>query len=220
MQAKSGDVPYVVAQGATLLIGYSTAGGYVNTGMQIYGSGAASTAGFYLAGGKTYNAQGEIQLLSVPTTIRQYGAGLASIGTCNPYNIGLDCTAAASGSAIDPNIQMVSVNWGMSVQVDAGANTASGDLTINGPLNVNAPGHGFYKYGTGSLVLNGVATSNNTAVQIQGGTVICGTANCLGTNANLPISSGCTLVLNGYNQGVANLSVRVPLSARPRPKPP
>ena len=36
---------------------------------------------FYLQGGKTYNASGQIVLLTAPTTIRQYGSGLANIGT-------------------------------------------------------------------------------------------------------------------------------------------
>ena len=41
----------------------------------------------------------------------------------------------------------------MSMQIDAGANTATGDLTINGPLNVGSLG--FYKRGAGSLRLEG-----------------------------------------------------------------
>ena len=77
VQNKSGDTPYTVAQGATLKIGYSTGGGYANTGLTINGNGAAATTGFYLHGGKNYNASGQIVLLTAPTTIRQYGSGLA-----------------------------------------------------------------------------------------------------------------------------------------------
>ncbi len=204
VQNKSGDAPYAVAQGATLRIGYSTGGGYAATGLTINGNATADPGGFYLKGGKTYNASGQIALLVAPTTLRQYGSGLASIGTFDIGGNGLWCSSAASGSLLDPNLQLVSSGYGMSVQVDAGANTAAGDLTINGPLNVGSLG--FYKRGAGSLVLNGTATSANTAVQLQGGTVICGTPNCLGVNANVPVSSGAKLALNGFDQAVAALN--------------
>lgn len=201
VQNKSGDTPYSVAQGATLKIGYSTGGGYANTSLTISGDGASAPTGFYLGGGKSYNSSGQIILQSAPTTLRQYGAGLASLGTFDINGNGLWCTAAASGSVIDSNIQMISSGYGMSVLVDTGANTGSGDLTINGPLNVGSLG--FYKRGPGSLRLNGTATTGHTALQLQGGTVICGAANCLGPNAALLISAGATLDLNGFSQTVA-----------------
>ena len=204
VQNKSGDAPYTIAQGATLKVGYSTGGGYANTALSINGSGAAATAGFYLAGGKNYNASGQIVLLIAPTTIRQYGSGYANIGTYDINGNGLWCTAAASGSALDANVQMISSGYGMSVQVDAGTNNATGDLTINGPLNVTS--QGFYKRGTGSLRLNAAATAANTALNLQGGMVICGAANCLGTKAAVPVASGATLALNGFNQTVGSLS--------------
>ncbi len=204
VQSKSGDTPYTVAPGAKLKIGYSTGGGYANTGLTISGSGVSATDGFYLLGGKNYNSSGQIVLQAAPTTIRQYGSGYANIGIFDINGNGLWCTAAASGSALDPNIQMISLGYGMSMQIDAGANTVSGDLTINGPLNVGS--QGFYKRGNGSLVLAGTATSANTAVNLQGGTVICGAPNCLGANAAVPVSSGATLALNGFNQTVASLN--------------
>ncbi len=204
VQSKSGDTPYTVAQGATLKVGYSTGGGYASTGMSINGSGAGATSGFYLAGGKNYNASGQIVLLIAPTTIRQYGSGYANIGTYDINGNGLWCTAAASGSALDANVQIISSGYGMSAQVDAGTNNASGDLTINGPLNVTSLG--FYKRGSGSLLLKGTATTANTALNLQGGMVICGAANCLGTKAAVPVSSGATLALNGFNETVGSLS--------------
>ena len=209
VQNKSGDTPYIVSQGAILKLGYSSGGGYANTGLIINGSGASATAGFYLQGGASYNANGQIVLQTFPTTIRQYGYGLASIGTFDINLNGLWCKAAASGSAIDPNIQMSSSGYGMSVLVDAGVNTATGDLTINGPLNVGAEywwSAGFFKRGTGSLVLNGVATSGNFALNLQGGTVLCGITNCIGVNASVPISSGTSLLLNGFSQTTASLN--------------
>ena len=204
VQNKSGDSPYMVAQGATLKLGYSTGGGYANTGLTINGNGASATTGFYLLGGQSYNASGEIILQMAPTTLRQYGSGLGSIGTFDINGNGLWCSAAASGSAADPNIQMVSRGYGMSAQIDAGANTSSGDFIINGPLNAGAMG--FYKRGSGSLVLKGTASSGNAALNVQGGTVMCGIANCIGANAAVPISSGATLALNGYNQAIASLN--------------
>ena len=204
VQNKNGDTPYAVAPGATLKLGYSTGGGYANTALTISGSGVAATTGFYLAGGKTYNASGEIVLQAAPTTLRRYGTGYANIGTFDINGTGLWCTAAASGSALDPNLEIVSAGYGMSMQIDAGANTSTGDLTINGPLNVGSLG--LYKRGGGSLALNATALTGNTAVQVQGGTVICGVANCLGVNANVPVSSGATLALNGFNQTAASLA--------------
>jgi autotransporter-associated beta strand protein len=205
VQSKSGDTPYAIAQGATLRIGYSTGGGYANTGLTINGDGASATTGSYLAGGKTYNASGQIVLLTAPTTIRQYGSGYANLGTFDINGNGLWCSAAASGSASDPNVQMVSSGYGMSAQIDAGVNTATGDFTINGPLNVGSGG--FYKRGAGSLVLKGAATTGNTALNVQGGSVICGANNCIGANAAVPISGGASLWLNGFNQTVASLSL-------------
>ena len=207
---KTGDSPYVVTNGATLQIGYSTAGGYANTGMQIYGDGVSATTGLYLAGGTTYNVSGTPTLLGGPTTIRQYGSGLAALGIFDINSEGLWCTAAASGSIIDSNIQIVNDGYGMALQTDAGANTATGDLIINGPLNVNAQNgiYGLYKRGSGSLRLNGVATAVNCGLDIVAGSVICGSDECIGTNAILEIAAGATLYINGTSQTVANLLSR------------
>lgn len=207
VQNKSGDTPYAVSLGATLKISYDTGGGYANTGLTIAGDGTNATTGFYLAGGKTYNASGQIVLQNAPTVIRRYGSGYANIGTFDINGDGLWCTAAASGSALDANVQLVSSGYGMSARVDAGTNTAAGDLTVNGPLNVNSPGYGFYKRGAGSLVLKGAASTSNSGLILQGGTVICGAANCIGANAAVPLDSGTTLALNGFSQSVGSLKV-------------
>ena len=205
LTAKSGDVAYVVTNGATLKIGYSTGGGYANTAMTIYGDGTSATTGFYLAGGKNYNVSGAVVVNNAPTTIRQYGSGLANIGIFDfNSNPGLSITAAASGSVIDANIQMVNLGYGMVLTTAPGVNNATGDLIINGPLGVT--GSGFFKRGTGSVLLNGVAASANGGLQLQAGTVICGVNNCIGTNASLPISSGATLIMNGYSQSVPNVT--------------
>ncbi len=202
MASKSGDVVYTVTNGATLKIGYSTGGGYANTGLKVYGDGVSATTGFYLAGGAKYNVNGGLVVNTAPTTIRQYGSGLASIGIFDiNTNPGLSISAAASGSVLDANIQLVSDGYGMVVTTATGAGTATGDLVINGPLNVGSLG--FYKRGTGSVWLNGVATSGNAAIQLQSGTIFCGANSVLGQYATLNTSSGTTLDLKATSQTVA-----------------
>jgi len=196
------DLPYVVSNGASLKIGYSTGGGYSNTKLLVYGSGASSASGFYLAGGKTYDTAGELELLGAPSTIRQYGSGYANLAIFDINGTGLYCSAAASGSATDPNIDFTSEGYGMAFQVDAGTNTALGDMTFNGPLN--AASLGFYKRGAGSLRLNAAALPGNNSLQLQAGTVICGATNCIGTNAFLNVGSSGTLIVGGTSQTVSN----------------
>jgi hypothetical protein len=205
--AKNGDSPYVVTNSATLKIGYSTGGGYANSALQLYGDGTAATTGLYLLGGKTYNVNGGVVVNSAPTTIRQYGSGLAAFGIFDiNSNPGLSITAAASGSVIDANIQMVNDGYGMVVTTAAGANTATGDLVLNGPLSVDGHNgiYGLIKRGGGSLRLNAAATTNNSGLNLSAGSVICGAANCIGTNATLKTSAGATLDLNGTSQTVSN----------------
>ncbi|MCX6926813.1 MAG: hypothetical protein NT154_26955, partial [Verrucomicrobia bacterium] len=214
--AKSGDSPYVVTNGATLKIGYSTGGGYANTAMTIYGDGVAATSGLYLMGGKTYNVSGGVVINSAPTTIRHYGTGMAGIGMFDINGApGLSFSAAASGSVLDSNIQMVSSGYGMVLTTAPGAKTTTGDLIINGPLNVGSLG--FLKEGTGSIRLNAVAAPGNLALNVMNGTVICGTNNCVGANAILNLGavkvSGVVpkattvLDLNGFSQTVTNASL-------------
>ena len=204
--AKRGDSAYIVTNSATLKIGYSTGGNYASTAMQIYGDGVAATTGFYLKGGQNYNCSGQVQLLGAPTTIRQYGTGLAGLGTFDINGNGIWCTAAASGSATETNIQMVSSGYGMSAQIDPGANTTTGDLIINGPLNI--PGvFGFVKRGTGSLRLNAAALAGNGALDIRAGTVICGINNCVGANAGLKFLAGTTLDFKGTSQTATNATL-------------
>ena len=208
--AKNGDSPYVVTNGATLRIGYSTGGGYAATGLQLYGDGTAATTGFYLKGGQNYNCSGQIQLLNAPTTIRQYGTGLAGLGMFDINGNGIWCTAAASGSVTDTNIQMVSRGYGMSAQIDPGANTAIGDLIINGPLNIPASSdapYGFVKRGNGSLRLNAAALAANSGLRILAGSVICGVNNCMGANCSLQVPAGGTLDFNGTSQMVSNATL-------------
>jgi autotransporter-associated beta strand protein len=202
--ASASDRPYVVNPAGTLRLGYTTGGGYANTNLKLHGDGVAATTGLYLRGGASYNASGTIELLTAPTSIRQYGEGLAAIGMFDINGTGINGSAAASGSVIDANIQMISLGFGMSMTNAAGAATATGDLVINGPLNVG--NLGFIKRGTGSVRLNGTATTGNLSVRIEGGRVITGVANAIGVNAALPISAGASLELNGFDQASSSLS--------------
>ncbi len=206
IQQKSGDAPYSVARDATLKIGYSTGGGYANTGITITGSGAASSAGLHLSGGINYNVAGGLIISGAPSVIRQYGTGLAGIGTFDiNVNPGLSITADASGSSIDANIQIISLGYGMVVTTAAGARTASGDLTLDGPLNVGSLG--LFKRGAGSLALKAPAATGNAAVNLQSGSILCGAAQCLGTKASVSLSSGTALSFGGFDQSVASLAI-------------
>jgi autotransporter-associated beta strand protein len=202
--ARSADNPYVIDPNGTLRLGYTTGGGYVPTNIKLHGAGVEATTGLYLAAGASYNASGTIELLTAPTTIRHYGEGLAAIGMFDINGNGMNVSTEASGSVIDGNIQMISRGYGMSMTIASGAATTTGDLVINGPLNIG--NGGLYKRGTGSVRLNGTATTDNLGVQIQGGRVIAGAAGALGANAILPISGGAVLDLNGFDQEAATLS--------------
>ena len=202
---RSVDVTYLITNNAILKIGYTTGGSYANTAMAIYGNGTNNPGGLYLAGGKNYNVSGGVVVYGAPTDIRQYGSGYASFGIFDyNSNPGLCISAQASGSVLDPTVQFVNDGYGMVVTTTNGANTANGDLIMNGPLNVT--GSGCFKRGPGSLLLNGVANAANGGLQIQAGSVICGVNNCVGTGASLVFSSGTTLLLNGYSQTVPSVT--------------
>jgi autotransporter-associated beta strand protein len=202
--ARTGDTPYVIAAPATLLLGYNSGGGYANSNIKINGAGVSATTGLYLIGGASFNASGGIELLTAPTTIRHTGTGLASIGTFDINGNGIVGSVASSGSIIDGNIQMISRGFGMSVNIPAGADTATGDLLINGQLNVG--NLGFIKRGAGSVVLGSPGTTGNVAVRIEGGSIITAALGALGVNADLLISSGAGLVLSGNSQAARNLT--------------
>ena len=205
VQAKSGDCTYVVNHGATFRCGYSTGGGgYVNTGLTLYGDGVAATTGFYLLGGKTYNVAGGLTVNDAPTTIRQYGSGLAAMNIFDNNAAGLSISAAASGTVVDSNIQFINGSYGMTVTTVVGANTSSGDLVMNGQLNVT--GSGLVKRGAGSLALNGAATTSNAALQLVAGSVITGINNAIGINSALSTIAGAKLVVNGTSQTVASIA--------------
>lgn len=200
---KTNDVPYVINSDATLKLDYSTQANYANTNLKITGNGIAATTGFYLKGGSSYNASGTIEILAAPTTIRQYGSGLAAIGIFDNNGTGIRTVAPSSGSVVESNIQLVSRGYGMTVDTAIGTATATGDLVINGPLNVGSGG--FFKRGPGSVALNAAATTGNLGLHILDGSVITGVANAIGANSLLDIASGKKLVLQGFSQVTSTL---------------
>ncbi|WP_367875035.1 beta strand repeat-containing protein [Luteolibacter sp. Populi] len=201
---KAGDAPLVVEAAGTLKIAHTNGGGYANSNLKVHGAGTAATTGLYLEGSSTYNGAGTLQLLDAPTTIRHSGTGVAGIGQFDINADALTTVAASSGSVIDTDIQLISRGYGMSLNIATGAATATGDLVINGALNID--NLGLYKRGAGSILLNAEATALNKAVKIQAGSVIAGTANVLGANAELQIAAGTKLVMNGFSQAAGSLS--------------
>jgi len=193
------DTAYTVAQGATLKYGYNTATSYNgNPAITINGNGASDPSGLYILGGKTLTfGAGALDLKGAPTTIRAFGTG---IGNLQPalYSAPLYAEASASGSVIDASVNIVFNNYiygGLNIQTDAGANTATGDLTINGALtgsfSNSSQSNALNKTGTGSLKLTGSNTFNlsgSTAVNVQNGVLILS-----GGNNRLPVATQITL---------------------------
>lgn len=205
VNSRTGDSPYEIDSTGTLRIGYSTGGGYAGTGLTIHGAGAAAVTGLYLKGGTSYNTNGGLVLVDAPTTIRQYGTGVAEIGAFDVNTNPMIVRAAASGSATDANVNFVSRGYGMSITIEAGTNTATGDFILNGALDVNHSGNGFYKRGAGSLLLNSSATANNQYVHVMAGSILTGVNGALGVNAKIEVRTGAKLVLNGTTQNTSSL---------------
>ncbi|BCU76390.1 autotransporter-associated beta strand repeat-containing protein [Luteolibacter sp. LG18] len=227
------DTAYTVAQGATLKYGYDTVAAYNgNPAITINGNGAGDPSGLYILAGKTlYTGYtgGTLNIVGAPTTIRAYGAGIGNLSpalyTGGNFGTPWHIEAAASGSVIDPSVNIVFNNYiygGLYIQTDAGGNTAAGDLTINGALTGNFTSilqdNTLYKIGTGSLKLTGANTFNlagSTAVNVQNGVLILsGGDNRLPAATQITLGTGSTsgtLILGdgtgSVSQTVTNLLV-------------
>jgi len=216
-------IPYTLAQGATLKLGYNNQT-YYGPKIIINGNGASDPSGLYVAGGKTLflTAYGNgLDLRTAPTTVRAYGSGTATL------NSGYDgCVlwteSTASGSVIDSTVNL-SLNYssaggsGLQIQTDAGNNTTAGDLTIKGLIT---GGNSTYakaiitKLGTGSLLLtnaNNFVYNGVSTLYLQNGSVLLsGGNNRLPATTVLTLGSGAnsgTLVLGGTSQTLAGLLV-------------
>ncbi len=151
-----------IGANGTLFSNASTGTGYSAKTVNITGNGTAATTGFQIAAGTTFNTSGST-IVGAPTTIRTVGAGTAVLYGFDTGSVHLTVTAPASGSVLDSSVQlMYNPQYGTVLSIAAGANNATGDLVVQGPL-VNQSG-GLYVKGTGKLTLNGnspLLTSSN-----------------------------------------------------------
>ena len=215
---------YQVAADSTLYLknGYSGSGPAVT----VNGAGTAATTGLYLNGGQTYGIAA-LNLTGAATTIHTYGTGVVTLSGFDTNAIHLTVANTASGSVIGSNINLTTSSFGYVMNVSAGANTATGDITFGGSLGgsgstYTAGGVGInYEINrtgaTGSINLTGTSTSLGYAVEagsliLSGGNnrlptnavVVLGGANNSNSNANG--SPSALLVLNGVSQQLANLT--------------
>ena len=196
---------YTVTNDATLQIAYTNVNVHFNgaENIKVYGDGTNATTGLYFRGGTLWNATSEIQLLGAPTTIRSYETNRGLVGIGSWAYEGLTVSSNASGSVTDAGIEYISRGYGVVVRTTAGANNATGDLVIEGRLNVGptslAAGQ-FTKRGNGSVRIMSAGTTTNNSVVIEQGLIIAGTAGVLGDHAQLDVASAGTFKLNGFDQ--------------------
>ncbi|MEI6341435.1 MAG: autotransporter-associated beta strand repeat-containing protein, partial [Verrucomicrobiota bacterium] len=189
----SSTAPYVVSAGGTLKIGYDTGADYGNPAFTVHGAGVASQAGLQVMGGKTLISNPGILLDTAPSTIRSYGTGS---GTLRGFDINssyfLKTTAAASGSVVDSGVSIATGIYGYKVDTESGANTATGDLLLRGPIS-GTPG--LFKVGTGRLVLS----ANNSyagSTTISAGTLQVGEGGTSGTLGSGSVANNAALSFN------------------------
>ncbi|MCP5532610.1 MAG: autotransporter-associated beta strand repeat-containing protein [Akkermansiaceae bacterium] len=216
VQQKSGDVPYVISQGATLRVGYNTGLGYT-PGLTIHGNGVSDPAGLYVLDGRTLASNSGILFDTAPSTIRSYGGGNASIRGFDVNSAWfLRNTAAASGSVVDASIGVQTGYYGYRMQTDAGAATATGDITIEGVISGSGGAQtagmlmttGLSKWGDGSLRLTGASTYSHATAVNRGTLVLSGGDDRLPVGTTVVLGNGTNagkLVLDGISQTVAGL---------------
>lgn len=223
VSAKGGSgVPYTVAQGATLKLGYNgpdASGG--GDAITVNGNGAADAAGVYLQGGKQTVFE-KIDFRTAPSTIRSYDTGTAFLKP-DLYSNPISTDAAASGSVIDSTVSIRFVNFtygGLSFTTVPGANTALGDLVVKGKITGNSnggyPNNTLYKKGSGSLKLtaaNDFALNGISTVNIESGSIIAADGNDrLPTTTALTLGTGSTsgkLILGSDSGAVSQTVVSV-----------
>ncbi|MEY3829745.1 MAG: hypothetical protein RL636_1446, partial [Verrucomicrobiota bacterium] len=164
---------YRIESGATLKLGANYSGGSYSPGVTLLGSGVGATTGLQLKSGISYNING-LTLDNAATTIRNYGGSTAA--TLYGFDTNgnqMTVNAAASGSVVDALVNINMGSYGYAINVNAGAATATGDITINSLLVGSGGGLGFIKRGAGSVKLTGNSTGQLTSrLNIEGGRVI------------------------------------------------
>jgi len=163
---------YRVESGATLKLGANYSGGSYSPSVTVMGSGVSATTGLQLKSGISYNIN-YLLLDNAATTIRNYGGSTAA--TLYGFDTNgnqMTVNAAASGSVIDALVNINMGTYGYAINVNAGAATATGDLTINSLLTGGAGG-GFIKRGAGSVKLTGNSVGQGLIrLDVQAGRVI------------------------------------------------
>ncbi len=164
---------YRIESGATLKLGANYDGGSYSSSVTVMGSGVSATTGLQLKSGISYSINGLI-LENAATTIRNYGGSTAA--TLYGFDTNgnqMTVNAAASGSVVDALVNINMGTYGYAINVNAGAATATGDITINSLLVGGGGGLGFIKRGAGSVKLTGNSAGQLTSrLNIEGGRVI------------------------------------------------
>jgi autotransporter-associated beta strand protein len=163
---------YRIESGATLKLGANYDGGSYSPSVTLLGSGVSATTGLQLKSGISYSIN-YLLLDNAATTIRNYGGSTAAtLYGFDTQGNQMTVNAAASGSVIDALVNINMGTYGYAINVNAGAATATGDLTINSLLTGGAGG-GFIKRGAGSVKLTGNSVGQGLArLDVQVGRVI------------------------------------------------
>ncbi|HEV7299636.1 MAG TPA: autotransporter-associated beta strand repeat-containing protein [Tepidisphaeraceae bacterium] len=202
-----------------LTVGFNGGGAVSMTGGALNVNGAAGgPAGDNLwvgrVAGGTFAQSGGVVTIN-PTA--SYGLRLAEgAGSVGIYNL-------AGGTLVTPGISIGagtgaftlgggtleannSFTSSVPIAVSTGANgivnTAGNNVTLSGPIT-GATAAGFFKQGTGTLLLSGDNTFGGDKI-VDGGTLSLGSATALGTTTNVYINLGTILDPNGQTVGAAN----------------
>lgn len=214
--AKTNDVSYVVAPGATLKFGYNSGLGY-SPSHTIHGAGTESPAGLHILAGRTLASNGGVLLDTAPSTIRSYGTGTASLRGFDVNNtFFLRNTAAASGSVVAAPVGIQTGFYGYRLITDAGSATLTGDLTVHGVISGTGVAQtagmlmntGLTKWGAGSLHLTGASTFAGAIAINQGCIILSGGNERLPAGTTVVLGNGANsakLALAGVSQTIADL---------------
>lgn len=196
--AKSGDVAYVVEPGASLIFGYNSGTGY-SPAVTVHGAGLEAESGLFVTTGRTLASNDGLRLETAPSRVRVDGEGQAAIrgfDINSPHH--LRVAAAASGSVVEAGIGVDTGFYGYRVLVEAGMQTAEGDVVIEGPItgggqaniNITSISTGLLKTGAGSLKLSGVSSLSGGVSINEGSIILAGGDNRLPTETVVALGSG------------------------------
>lgn len=147
-----------VIAGATLDV---TATSVSSSGVRtvtVNGVSTADPSGLYVPTGYS----DFINLAVAPSTIRASNGVNGLIRGFDVNAVMFTVQAAASGSVIDSTVTVLDGGYGYRISVASGANNATGDLEIKGPIGANAVGgYGLYVNGAGHIKFTGSCPAAN-----------------------------------------------------------